>query len=101
MQRVNKIEELLKQAEPILVECGKLADEALKLPNLPEYMGQKIHWLGQRNDDFLAYQRERIKGIRQALPKEELAKEQKRFEQWCGVFQGDTEKAQQAMLGFK
>jgi len=117
-EATDKVEEIVNPILEPLEEAKKVVTEAQKIPNLPEYMKQRLTRLeselervtGYMGQDWVngkeiqkrydGYIHRAIEAIRDNLPKEDLAKEQKRFDQWLNLF-GDEEKAKEAMATFK
>lgn len=44
-EAIDKVEQQITLAEPFLDEAKRLANEALSIPNLPEYMSQRFRSL--------------------------------------------------------
>lgn len=117
-QATDKVEEIVNPILEPLEEAKKVVAEARKIPNLPEYMKQRLarlegeiervagymgrDWVNGKEIQKLykGYIHRAIDSIRDNLPKEDLAKEQRRFDQWLELF-GDDEKAREAMATFK
>jgi len=94
------MEKLLNEAEPILNELSAKAIETSKLPNLAGYISEPIATFAYEVRDRLEKYRQRIKAIREHIPKEELEKGQQALQRWMGFYNGDEVKAQQALEVF-
>lgn len=99
-ENLDHLEKIVDEAEPILKRCGEEAMATTKLPNLPEYMKQPLMTFAHDLDYFIKGCRSRIDRIRGLIPKNDLAREQTRFEQWLSLCDGDREKAEQGMRSF-
>ena len=119
-EATDKVEEIVNPILEPLNKAREVVREARKIPNLPEYMGQRLARLegeiervtGGMGQDFVrdsegkgSYQEVHRKGyihraiesIREELPKNDLAKEQAHLQKWLDLFGGDREKAEVAM----
>lgn len=96
-ESLDELDKILDEAEPILQKLLDKASETLKLPNLPEYMGQPLGWLKQKTGDFYAGQKQRIEKVRGYIPKDDLAREQAEFQKLLSYFNGDRDKAEVAL----
>jgi len=99
-ENLDHLEKIIDEAQPILKLCQKNAVATAKLLNLPEYMKQPLMTFANDLDYFIKGCRCRIDRIRGLLPKNDLAREQRRFEQWLSLCDGDREKAEQGMRSF-
>lgn len=99
-QSLDEIQRLLHEAEIPLRECQAKASETADLPNLAGYMSERMMRLADITDNFIEGMQSRIKSMRDDIPQKELAREQKRFEQWLALCDGDEQKAKEAMTSF-
>lgn len=96
-ERLDQMDKVVNQLEPILDELKAEVLATTNLPNLPEYMKQPLKWLGSDAEYAIVRLRERIGRIRGYIPKNDLAKEQRRFQLWLDMCDGDKDKAETAM----
>lgn len=99
-ESLDQMEKVIGELEPIIGKCRAKALETAKLPNLPEYMSQPLMTFADDLNYFVEKCRSRIDRIRGLIPKNDLAREQRRFEQWLSLCDGDREKAEQGMRSF-
>ena len=99
-ESLDHLEKIIDEAQPILKLCQKNAVATTKLPNLPEYVSQPLMTFADDLNYFVEKCRSRIDRIRGLIPKNDLAREQRRFEQWLSLCDGDREKAEQGMRSF-
>jgi len=85
-QSLDGMADLLYKAEPILMECCQKASETAKLPNLAGYISEPLETLAYEIKDRLEKYHQRIGRIRGYIPEKDLAKDQKRFDQWLNLF---------------
>jgi len=76
----DRIEAQLTLAEPFVAEAERLADEARKLPNLPQYVDQKLANLAYDLGYRIGALKERINSIRKQIPNDALKAEREQAE---------------------
>lgn len=92
-ERLDELEKLLGEAEPLLVKLAEKAQETYSLPHVPDYIGQPLGWLKQKTLDFTAGQKQRINKARDYIPEDALAQEKAQFDKLVNFWNGDREKA--------
>ena len=85
-QSLDEMTDLLYKAEPILMECCQKASETAELPNLAGYISEPLMGLAYEIKDRLERYHSRLGTIRGHIPKDALAKEQNRYQQWLDLF---------------
>ena len=98
-QGLDEMEKLLSEAEPILSQLSAKATETSHLPNLAGYISEPLATFACEVRDRLEKYRQRIKSIREHIPKGELEKQQQALQKWLN-FYGDEVKAQEALKLF-
>lgn len=108
-EATDKVEEIVAPVLEPLGRAKQVAIEAEKIPNLPDYVKERLARLvgeiervtgGIQSWDKKPYKghiHRAIDAIRESLPKGDLAKEQASFQKWLDLFDGDREKAEVAM----
>jgi len=71
----DKVEAQLALAEPFICEAERLANEARQLPNLPQYMDQKLHGLADELGYRIRALREKVDSIRKDIPDDAIKAE--------------------------
>lgn len=94
-QKLDEMEKVLADTEPILGELASLAGGALKVPNLPDYVKEPLWGIEAEATHVIRKMRDRITRLRDLLPKEKLAKEQATLACWLD-FYGDEQRAKLA-----
>lgn len=104
-EATDKVEDTIKPILEPLEQAKVVVIEAKKLPNLPDYMKERLSRLeceierltgGINSWDKKPYKgciHRAIDTIRENLPKDDLAREQAQFQKWLDLFDGDKEKA--------
>jgi len=114
-EATDKVEEIVKPILEPLEQAKAVVIEAKKLPNLPDYMKERLSRLegeiervtGYKGSDWVngksievfhkGYIFRAIDAIRENLPKQDLAREQAQYEKMLAFFSGDREKASLAI----
>lgn len=108
-EATDKIEAIVAPVLEPLERAKQVAIEAEKIPNLPDYVKERLSHLqaevervtgGIHSWDKMPYKgniHRVLDAIRGSLPKGDLAKEQASFQKWLDLFDGDREKAELAM----
>ena len=74
----DKVEAQLALAEPFICEAKRLAEEARQLPNLPQYMDQKLLGLASELGYRIESLKNRVDSIRKDIPEDALEAERER-----------------------
>jgi len=77
-QKLDEIEGLLDQLDPILDECKAKAEETKAIPHLPGYITEKLDFLRWDVERFREMLRRRVKVLRDNIPSEALKREEHR-----------------------
>jgi paraquat-inducible protein B len=75
-QAMDEVELQLKSAQPFIDEVMSIVNRAKQLPNLPQYMTERLVALEVNLDRFYRINIY-IKNVRNAIPKDDLEAEQK------------------------
>ncbi len=94
-QKLDQMEGLLPDIEPILGELVASVGFALEVPNLPDYVKQPLWGIEGEATNMMRRMHDRINRLRDLLPKEKLAKEQGTLARWLD-FYGDEQRAKLA-----
>jgi len=86
-EAADEIEKLVKDALPILERARDTARKALKIPNLPQYVVQKLHSIigevdratGGTHFDPVGRYKSALEGLRKSLPKSEMAQDNRKY----------------------
>lgn len=114
-EATDRVEEIVNPILEPLEEAKKVVAEARKIPNLPEYMGQRLahlegeiervtgymgrDWVNGKEiqKPYMGYIHRAIEAICKDLPAKDLAGEQAQMGKLLNFFNGDREKAELAM----
>jgi len=76
-EAMDKVESLLNDAQPILSQAHRVVVEAKEIPNLPQYMEQRLSGLRETLASSISRPRDGVDSVRKALPEGAVERERK------------------------
>jgi len=78
---MDRVEALLEQARPILKQAGEACNEAAQIPDLPQYMQERLVQLNYMITNAIRRPVDSVASVRRDIPASALAAEQERGKQ--------------------
>ncbi len=67
-EAMNRVDALLNEAEPILEKAGQIILDAERIPNLPDYMLQRLGGVRFELERAIQAPRHRVTAVRKSIP---------------------------------